>query len=120
MEQDVKYSTQEFKGLDKSIAEFSLDRQTENTELSAVMEDYGKIKDRCVAQPETYEERKRRREPEIDGLKKALSILEDETALTQRSRKGHRGHHFLSVQSHLPRWREPSSSHQSLPLDGVC
>merc|ERR1719150_1101094 len=95
-EQDVKYSTQEFKGLDKSIAEFSADKQTENTELSAVLEYYSKIKDRCIAKPETYEERKRRREAEIDGLKKALSILEDETALTQRSRKGHKGHHFLA------------------------
>merc|ERR1719282_1982324 len=95
-EQDVKYSTQEFKGLDKSIAEFSSDRQTENTELSAVLEYYSKIKDRCIAKPETYEERKRRREAEIDGLKKALSILEDETALTQRSKRGHKGH-FLGV-----------------------
>jgi len=96
-EQDVKYSTQEFKGLDKSIAEFSADKQTENTELSAVLEYYSKIKDRCIAKPETYEERKRRREEEIDGLKKALSILEDETALTQRSKRGRKGHHFLGV-----------------------
>merc|ERR1719418_114590 len=88
-EQDVKYSTQEFKGLDKSIAEFSSDRQTENTELSAVLEYYGKIKERCIAKPETYEERKRRREAEISGLKEALSILEDETALTQRKSRRH-------------------------------
>jgi len=95
-EQDVKYSTQEFKGLDKSIAEFSGDRETGHTELSAVLEYYSKIKDRCIAKPETYEERKRRRVAEIDGLKKALSILEDEIALTQRSKRGHKGH-FLGV-----------------------
>merc|ERR1719254_189886 len=37
-EQDVKYETQEFKGLDKEIAELSSDRETSSTELSAVME----------------------------------------------------------------------------------
>merc|ERR1719497_301587 len=96
-EQDVKYSTQEFKGLDKSIAEFSADRQTENTELSAVLEYYSKIKDRCIAKPETYEERKRRREAEIDGLKQALTILETETAFTQRSKRGLRHQHFIAL-----------------------
>jgi len=95
-EQDVKYSTQEFKGLDKSIAEFSSDRETTNTELSAVLEYYSKIKDRCIAKPETYSERQRRREAEISGLKEALSILEDETALTQRGKRAFRGH-FLGM-----------------------
>merc|ERR1719150_2932096 len=95
-EQDVKYSTQEFKGLDKSIAEFSSDRQTENTELSAVLEYYGKIKERCIAKPETYGERQRRRQEEISGLKQALSILEDETALTQRGKRAFKGH-FLAM-----------------------
>merc|ERR1719410_2404406 len=87
-EQDVKYETQEAQGLDKAIAEFSTDRDTTNTELSAVLEYYGKIKDRCIAKPETYAERKRRREAEISGLKEALSILEDETAFVQRKSHG--------------------------------
>jgi len=56
-EQEVKYKTQEFKGLDKSIAELSSDKDTTSTELSAVMEYYCKLKDRCVAKPETYAER---------------------------------------------------------------
>merc|ERR1719335_2080720 len=38
--QDVKYKTQEFVGLDKSIAEMSSDRDAANAELSAVMEYY--------------------------------------------------------------------------------
>jgi len=45
--QDVKYKTQEFKGLDKEITELSGDKETSNTELAAVMEYYGKIKDHC-------------------------------------------------------------------------
>merc|ERR1719335_1530672 len=79
--QDVKYKTGEFKGLDKSIAELSSDKETANTELTAVLEYYAKIKDRCIAKAETYEEQKRRREAEIAGLKEALSILSGEALL---------------------------------------
>ena len=43
------------------------------------MEYYGKIKERCIAKPETYETRKQRREAEIQGLKDALNILENES-----------------------------------------
>merc|ERR1712187_211760 len=88
-EQDVKYKTQETKSQDKTASEYAADRETTNTELSAVLEYYGKVKDRCIAQPETYEARKARREAEINGLKEALSILEDETAFVQRKRHGH-------------------------------
>merc|ERR1719156_460658 len=84
-EQDAKYKSQEATSLDKTIAELSSDKDTINTELSAVLEYYGKIKERCVAKPETYEERKARREAEIAGLKEALSVLESETAFMQRS-----------------------------------
>jgi DNA repair exonuclease SbcCD ATPase subunit len=83
-EQDAKYKTQEATSLDKSIAELSSDRDTTNSELSAVLEYYGKIKERCIAKPETYESRKARREAEIAGLKDALSILESEAAFLQR------------------------------------
>jgi hypothetical protein len=85
--QDVKYKTKEFKGLDKSISDLSGDRDTTNTELSAVLDYYAKIKDRCIAKPESYEERKARREAEISGLKEALSILENETAFMQRKKR---------------------------------
>merc|ERR1719482_1409947 len=80
-EQDVKYKTQEFKGLDKLIAELTADKDGLSTELAAVLEYYEKIKDRCIAKAETYEERKRRREAEIAGLKEALSILSGEALL---------------------------------------
>merc|ERR1719316_1255672 len=94
--QDVKYQTAEFKGLDKTISELSSDRETTNTELSAVLDYDGKIKERCVAKPETYEERKSRREAEISGLKEALAVLENETAFMQR-KHGYHGH-FLGSQ----------------------
>merc|ERR1719316_58241 len=85
--QDVKYKTKEFKGLDKSISDLTGDRDTTSTELGAVLDYYGKIKERCIAKPESYAERKPRREAEIKGLKEALSILENETAFMQRRKR---------------------------------
>jgi len=92
-DQDVKYKTQEFKSLDKEISELTGDKDTLSTELGAVNEYYSKLRERCVAKPESYEDRKARREAEITGLKEALQVLEEETAFVQRKRKGGlRGH----------------------------
>merc|ERR1719299_226683 len=96
-DQSVKYKTQEFTGLDKSVSDLSSDLATEQSELAAVNEYYGKVKDRCIAVPETYEERKARRESEIAGLKEALNVLETETALVQRGRRGGRRSNFLQA-----------------------
>merc|ERR1719284_1508252 len=90
-EEAVKYKTQEYKGLDKSITDLTTDRDTVQNELDAVLEYYSQLKERCVANPETYEDRKARREAEIAGLKEALNILENETAFMQRKRRSFRG-----------------------------
>merc|ERR1712039_596121 len=93
-DQDVKYKTQEFTGLDKQIAEMTADRESTDAELSAVLEYFAKIKERCVAKPEGYEERQRRRAAEIAGLKEALAILNEETAFVQQHKRGGlRGHY---------------------------
>jgi len=84
-DQDVKYKTKEFNGLDKGIAEYSSDRSGVETELSAVNTYLSEIKGRCIAKAETYSERKERRAAEIAGLKDALTVLENETALIQKS-----------------------------------
>merc|ERR1719148_499515 len=94
-EQDVKYQTQEFKSLDKTISELSSDRETTGTELSAVLEYDGKLKERCIAKPQTFEERKGRREAEIAGLKEALSILNGE-ALMQHKKRGFHGRFLVA------------------------
>merc|ERR1719201_2169329 len=91
MEQDVKYKTQEATSLDKEVSALSSDRATTGNELAAVNEYYGKLRERCVAKPETYADRKARREAEIAGLKEALDVLENETAFVQRKRRGLRG-----------------------------
>jgi len=86
-DQDVKYKTKEAKGLDKDVTEATADRSGEQTELDAVMQYYGGLKERCIAKPESYAERVKRREAEIAGLKEALTILDGEAVLLQRSAK---------------------------------
>jgi len=93
--QDVKYKTKESNGLDKSNAELSSDKGNVATELAAVNEYLSKIEEECIAKPESYADRKARREAEIAGLKEAASILENETAFIQKSSK-----HFMSVRAH--------------------
>jgi len=90
-EQDVKYKTKEATGLDKSNAELTSDKENVEVELSAVNEYLKKIEDECIAKPETYEDRKARREAEIAGLKDALTVLENETAFIQKSSRTLRG-----------------------------
>merc|ERR1712127_1144426 len=84
-DEDLKYKTAEVKSLAKAVADLSSDKENLSTELAAVNEYYAKLKDRCIAKPETYEERKARREAEINGLKEALQVLENETAFVQRT-----------------------------------
>merc|ERR1719265_66963 len=84
-EQDVKYKTKEFTGLDKAVAEMTSDKEGVEAELDAIYEYPEKLKEQCVAKVEPYEERKRRREAEIAGLKEALQILEGAAVLLQRS-----------------------------------
>jgi len=87
--QDVKYKTREHKGLDKEIAESNSDKDGVSDELAAVTSYLEKLKGECVAKPESYEERKKRRENEIAGLKDAQDILESEASesLIQRGSK---------------------------------
>jgi len=92
-EQDVKFKTSEFKALDKSIADLSADKATEVQELSAVNEYFSKIKERCVAKPSTYEQRKARRDAEVNGLKDALAAIDTEALMqigsSHSSRRSH-------------------------------
>merc|ERR1740130_2649401 len=84
--QDVKFKTQEFTALDKSISELTADKATEVQEVTAVNEYFGTLKERCIAKPSTYEERKNRREAEIKGLRDALSSLESAALMELGSR----------------------------------
>jgi len=82
-EQDVKYKTKESTQLDKAAAETSNDLEGVKAELSAVLEYLKKIEEKCIAKAETFEERQARFKAEIEGLKNALQILNEEAALVQ-------------------------------------
>jgi chromosome segregation ATPase len=84
-EQDAKYKTKEHVGLDKSIAELKADKSGVTDELSAVNEYFAGIKKECIAKPEPYEEKVKRRNAEIAGLKDALETLNGQAVLLQRS-----------------------------------
>jgi len=90
-EQDVKYKSKEATDLDKEVAEASSDRDAVKAELDAVLKYLASLEKQCIEKAETYAERKAHREAEIAGLKEALTILESETALVQKSHHTLRG-----------------------------
>jgi len=92
MQQDTKYKTRESAALDEAVSEASSDRANVQAELDAVNEYLSALDAECNATALTYEARKQRREAEIAGLKEALSILESETALVQKSDSRSRKH----------------------------
>jgi predicted nucleic acid-binding Zn-ribbon protein len=82
--QDVKYKSKESTDLDKAVAETSNDKSSVQAELDAVMKYLKGIEDRCIAKAETHEERAARFKAEIEGLKQALQILNEEAAFIQK------------------------------------
>jgi chromosome segregation ATPase len=84
--------TTEVKETKARVGELESDISAEQTELDAVNEYYDKLKPACIAKPEPYAERKRRREAEISGLKEAMAILEglgDDSFLAVRTVRRH-------------------------------
>merc|ERR1719482_2511957 len=74
----VKYKTKDKKETEEMLVGLKEDKATTEKEYAAVMEYWEELQGMCIAKPEPYEERKRRREAEIAGLKEALTILEEE------------------------------------------
>merc|ERR1719379_2520496 len=78
-EQEVKYKNMDAKETKAYLETTKADLVTTQTELGAILEYWEKLQPECVAKPEPYEERVKRREKEIAGLKEALSILAAES-----------------------------------------
>merc|ERR1719353_146191 len=74
----VKYKTKDKKETEEMLVSLKEDKETVEKEYAAVMEYWEELQGMCIAKPEPYAERKRRREAEIAGLKEALTILEEE------------------------------------------
>merc|ERR1719389_151660 len=74
----VKYKVKDSKETEAFLAGVKEDKETAMKEYDAIMEYWEKLQPMCIAKPEPYAERKRRREAEIAGLKEALTILEEE------------------------------------------
>lgn len=93
-DKDVEFKQKEVAALSKSVAEASGDAEAVQDELDAVLKYDAQIKSKCEAKPDPYEERKKRREEEIAGLKEGLDVLES-ASLIQRGTSHHllRGRH---------------------------
>mmetsp|Transcript_32615 Transcript_32615/g.78367 ORF Transcript_32615/g.78367 Transcript_32615/m.78367 type:complete len:665 (-) Transcript_32615:90-2084(-) len=79
-ETSIKYTKKQITRGEKALTELTDDRDAAQGELDGVLEYLSKINKRCIAKPETYEQRVAKRQAEIDGLKNALKILAEETA----------------------------------------
>jgi len=91
-EKGIEAKTRQAKRLDKSLSSLSADKEGASEELDAVNEYLSKIESECTAKTESYEERKKRREAELTGLKEALQELESTTSLIQRGSSHRRLH----------------------------
>lgn len=72
---EAKGAMSEIKSLDVAIKDHQEDFSVTSQELDAVMAYLDKLKPQCESQAMSYEEKKSRREAEIEGLKEALNIL---------------------------------------------
>jgi len=79
------------KALGKSAAEMGADRDSLQAEADAVGEFQAKLLEQCVAKAEPYEEKVKRREKEMDGLREALQILDGQAvSFFQQGASAHR------------------------------
>merc|ERR550514_2505607 len=72
----VTGKTSEMKSLAVSLDHYKEDHSAVSKELDAVMDYLDKLKPQCETKVMSYEERKARREAEVEGLKEALAILD--------------------------------------------
>merc|ERR1712126_771367 len=95
---NVEGKTQESARLQNLITDATSDNKGVQVELNAVLEYLEKLRPQCTTVPQSYEERKARREDEIEGLKDALEILENETAFIQD--QAAKGESFTQIRRH--------------------
>jgi len=75
---DIEHKTKLSQDQQKSMTEKKADLEGTQKELAAALDYYEKLKPSCVDSGESYEDRVKRREEEIQSLKEALQILQGE------------------------------------------
>jgi len=98
--QDVEYKTKEHVGLDKTTTESNSDRQGVQVELDAIMKYLKGLEARCIAKAESYDSIVARRNPDLAGLKEALTILEGEGVSFSLAQKSSSRRTLRGVQKH--------------------
>merc|ERR1719152_125682 len=83
---DVKAKQSEVKSLTVALSNNGADKGMVSKELAAVLDYIEKLRPQCETKAMSYEEKKARREAEIEGLKEALSILDGQAVLLQDKR----------------------------------
>lgn len=99
---DIEYYNKVYVDTTKATAEYKADEDSALSQKNQLSVYYLQLMDRCTATRTTYADKKKKRDEEIAGLKDALAILEDETALLQkeddhrhrRAQSSLRGLHF--------------------------
>jgi hypothetical protein len=89
----LKHTSKQLAALENDITQQSSDRDTIEQQHAAVQEYYAMLKQRCGPSTASYEERKKRRDAEMRGLREALRILgsgDSSQFLERSSFGGHR------------------------------
>jgi hypothetical protein len=86
-ETEVKDKTSEIKSLNVALNHHGADRDTVSKELDAVLSYLDKLKPQCETKAMSFEEKKARREAEIEGLKDAMAILEGNGVAVELAQK---------------------------------
>jgi len=85
-EQDMKYKTEAYKRLDADIIEVQGDADSVQSVLEDAKQYAETVKAKCTVTPESYAEKKAKRQQEIDDLKAALAALDSSVSLVQKSK----------------------------------
>merc|ERR1719160_1677884 len=89
---EVQAAESEIKSLEVAIQNSGEDLKMVTKELDAVMSYIEKLKPQCETKAMTYEEKKAKREAEIEGLKEALGLLSAPELLQVSQLRGTKRH----------------------------
>jgi len=96
---EIKGKQTAIAGLKSSLMNFGDDKEGVSSELDAVLAYQEKLKPQCEVKVPSYEERKERREKELEGLKNALDILNGGIPVAFLQKRSQIQHHRQNTES---------------------